>query len=176
MNEHIGALIGTGLRIGIVVARFNEIITKSLLSGSLDALKRHGVQDHDISIAWVPGAFEIPLAAQTMAGTGCYDAIICLGAVIRGSTPHFDYVAGQAASGISKAALDAGIPMMFGVLTTDTVEQAIERAGTKCGNKGYDVAVGAIEMIDLIRSLKKPKNAASTHQVKLQSAAQSQHS
>lgn len=167
MKHYTGTLIGTGLRVGIVVSRFNEIITKSLLEGALDALKRHGVEESNISVAWVPGAFEIPLIAQTMAKSGNYDCLVCLGAVIRGATAHFDYVAGPAASGIAQASLQAEIPVLFGVLTTDTVEQAVERAGTKCGNKGFDVAVGAIEMANLMRTLKKPAHTADEHQVRL---------
>lgn len=157
MKEYSGNLVGTGLRIGIVASRFNEIITKSLIEGSLDTLKRHGVKDDNITLAWVPGAFEIPLIAATMAQSGNYDAIICLGCVIRGATPHFDYVAGQAAAGVLRASLEANTPVLFGVLTTETVEQAIERAGTKAGNKGRDVAAGALEMANLLRDLNKQK-------------------
>lgn len=153
MKEYVGALTGTGLRIGIVVARFNELITKSLLHSALDTLKRHGVDSKDITVAWVPGAFEIPLTAQTMADQGLFDAIICLGAVIRGATPHFDYVASQAAAGMSQIALKTKTPILFGVLTTNTIDQAFERAGVKSGNKGHDAAVGAIEMANLIKHL-----------------------
>lgn len=153
MNELKGKLQANGMRFGIVVARFNEMITRNLLQGALEALERHGVDPDDITVAWVPGAFEIPLVAKRMAMSGDYDAVICLGAVIRGATAHFDYVAGECASGVSRIATDSGIPVMFGVLTTDTIEQAIERSGTKSGNKGYDVAVGAIEMTDLLRKL-----------------------
>ncbi|WP_342539976.1 6,7-dimethyl-8-ribityllumazine synthase [Heyndrickxia sp. FSL K6-6286] len=144
-----GNLVGTGLKVGIVVGRFNEFITGKLLGGALDALKRHGVDEEDIQIAWVPGAFEIPFIAQKMAKSNKYDAIITLGTVIRGSTPHFDYVCNEAAKGIAAISLNTGIPVIFGVLTTDTIEQAIERAGTKAGNKGWDAAVSAIEMANL---------------------------
>lgn len=165
MNEYNGSLVGTGLKIGIIVSRFNEMITKNLLNGALDALKRHGVDENDITIAWVPGAYEIPLAAQSMAKTGSFNALICLGAVIRGATAHFDYVAGPVASGVAQIALQNEIPVLFGVLTTDTIEQAIERAGTKCGNKGFDVAVGAIEMANLLKSINS--QGANKHQIKV---------
>ena len=148
-----GKLTGTGLRFGIVVARFNEFITTRLLAGATDALGRHGVAEADIDVAWVPGSFEIPLVAQRMAATGRYDAVICLGAVIRGATAHFDYVAAGAATGVARAALDTGVPVIFGILTTDTIEQAMERAGTKAGNKGAEAAVAAIEMANLLREL-----------------------
>ena len=144
-----GQLVARNYRFGIVVARFNEFISSKLLSGCLDALKRHEALEDNIAVAWVPGAFEVPLIAQKMARSGNYDAIICLGAVIRGGTPHFEYVAGEVAKGIAKVALDSGIPTVFGIITTDTIEQAIERAGTKAGNKGWDAAVNAIEMADL---------------------------
>jgi 6,7-dimethyl-8-ribityllumazine synthase len=144
-----GNLVGTGLKVGIVVGRFNEFITGKLLGGAIDALKRHGVDEEDIQIAWVPGAFEIPFIAQKMAKSNKYDAIITLGTVIRGSTPHFDYVCNEAAKGIAAISLNTGIPVIFGVLTTETIEQAIERAGTKAGNKGWDAAVSAIEMANL---------------------------
>lgn len=147
-----GHLLGHGLRFGLVAGRFNEFITSKLLSGALDALNRHGVADHDIDIAWVPGSFEIPLAAKKMVDTRRYDAVICLGAVIRGSTPHFDYIAAEVSKGIAKIGLDSGVPVIFGVITTDSIEQAIERAGTKVGNKGWDAAVTAIEMANLIKS------------------------
>ncbi len=148
-----GHLVGTGLKVGIVVARFNEFITSKLLSGALDGLKRHGVEDTAIDIAWVPGAFEIPLVAKKMADSNKYDAVITLGTVIRGATPHFDYVCNEAAKGVAQTALSAGKPVVFGVLTTDTIEQAIERAGTKAGNKGWESAVTAIEMANLLRSI-----------------------
>lgn len=146
-----GKLTGNGLRFGIVVGRFNELISARLLGGALDVLKRHEVAEEDCEIAWVPGAFEIPLAAQKMVHTGKYDAVICLGAVIRGATPHFDYVCGEAAKGIAQISLQSGIPVIFGVLTTNTIEQAIERAGTKAGNKGWDAGLAALEMANLLR-------------------------
>jgi 6,7-dimethyl-8-ribityllumazine synthase len=149
-----GHLVGTGLKMAIVVSRFNEFITGKLLSGAEDALKRHGVKDEDVTIVWVPGAFEIPLAAKKLAQSGAYDAIITLGTVIRGATPHFDYVSNEVAKGVASTGMESGIPVIFGVLTTDTIEQAIERAGTKAGNKGWDSAVGAIEMGNLYRQLK----------------------
>ncbi len=148
-----GNLIGTGLKVGIVVGRFNEFITSKLLSGALDTLDRHDVNDQDVDVAWVPGSFEIPIAAQKMAASGKYDAIICLGAVIRGSTPHFDYIAAEVSKGVASVGLKAGIPVIFGVITTDTIEQAIERAGTKAGNKGSEAAEGAIEMANLFKSI-----------------------
>ncbi|OLS40311.1 6,7-dimethyl-8-ribityllumazine synthase [Bacillus sp. MRMR6] len=154
-NLFEGNLVGTGLRVGIVVGRFNEFITSKLLGGAQDALKRHGVSDDDVDIAWVPGAFEIPLIAQKMALSKKYDAVITLGTVIRGSTPHFDYVCNEAAKGVSAIALSSGIPVIFGVLTTDSIEQAIERAGTKAGNKGWDAANSAIEMANLCRNLEQ---------------------
>lgn len=149
MRYFEGKLIGEGLRFGIVVGRFNEFISSRLLSGCLDALNRHGVDDKDVHVAWVPGSFEIPLVAQKMARSAAYDAVICLGAVIRGATPHFEYVSAEVSKGIAKVALDTGVPTIFGVLTTDTIEQAIERAGTKAGNKGWEAAVTAIEMANL---------------------------
>ena len=136
-----------------MAARFNEFIVSKLLSGCQDGLLRHGVKDEDIAVAWVPGAFEIPLAAQAMAGSGKYDAVIALGAVIRGSTSHYDYVCAEVSKGVAQAALSTGVPVLFGVLTTDTIEQAIERAGTKAGNKGAECAQGAIEMVNLLRSM-----------------------
>lgn len=148
-----GNLLGQGLRIGIVVSRFNEFITSKLLSGALDALKRHGTEESAVDVAWVPGAFEIPFAAKVLVKSGKYDAVIALGAVIRGSTPHFDYVAGEVAKGIANLALQNDIPVIFGVLTTDTIEQAIERAGTKAGNKGWESATSAIEMANLAKSI-----------------------
>lgn len=152
MNIYEGKLIGQGLKIGIVAGRFNEFIVSKLLDGALDGLIRHGINEEDIEIAWVPGAFEIPLIAKKMANTKKYDAIICLGAVIRGATSHFDYVCSEAAKGIATISLQSDIPIAFGILTTDSVEQAIERAGTKAGNKGYDSAVTAIEMANLINN------------------------
>lgn len=148
-----GKLIGSGIKVGIVVARFNEFICSRLLGGAYDALKRHGVSDDDITTAWVPGSFEIPLIAQKMAESGKYDAVICLGAVIRGATSHYDLVCNEAAKGIAQASLKTGIPVLFGVITTENIEQAIERAGTKAGNKGFDVATSAIEMVNLIKEL-----------------------
>ena len=153
MNVFEGKLVSEGLRVGIVCARFNEFITAKLLDGALDGLKRHGVEDADISVAWVPGAFEIPLAAQKMAGSGHYDAVICLGAVIRGSTSHYDYVCSEVSKGVAQTALATGVPVLFGVLTTETIEQAVERAGTKAGNKGFACAESAIEMANLLRGL-----------------------
>ncbi|MDF2985392.1 MAG: 6,7-dimethyl-8-ribityllumazine synthase [Eubacterium sp.] len=151
IETHEGKLVAGDLKFGIVVGRFNEFISSKLLGGAVDAIIRHGGEAADIEAAWVPGAFEIPLAAQKLAATGKFDAVICLGAVIRGSTPHFDYVASEVSKGIAKVSLDSGIPVIFGVLTTDTIEQAIERAGTKAGNKGYDAAVTAIEMANLLK-------------------------
>lgn len=148
-----GNLIAKDVKIGIVIGRFNEFIGSKLLEGAIDGFIRHGGNEADIEVAWVPGAFEIPLVAQKMASSKKYNAVICLGAVIRGSTAHFDYVAGEMSKGIAKVSLDSGIPVIFGVLTTDTIEQAIERAGTKAGNKGYDAAVTAIEMANLLKQL-----------------------
>lgn len=150
MKIYEGKLVAERLRVGIIIGRFNEFIGGKLLSGALDGLKRHGVDESDIEIVWVPGAFEIPLVAKKMAKTENYDAIICLGAVIRGATPHFDYVSGEVSKGIASVSLETEVPVIFGVLTTDTIEQAIERAGTKAGNKGYDAAVTAIEMANLL--------------------------
>lgn len=144
-------LIGKGLKIGIVVGRFNEFISSKLLGGAIDALVRHGVSESDIEVTWVPGSFEIPLIAKAMVQSNKFNAIICLGAVIRGSTPHFDYVSGEMSKGIARVSLDSSLPVIFGVLTTDNIEQAIERAGTKAGNKGYDAAVTAIEMANLMK-------------------------
>jgi 6,7-dimethyl-8-ribityllumazine synthase len=148
-----GFLKGEGLRFAIVVSRFNDFIGSKLLAGARDCLTRHGVNEAQVDIAWVPGALEIPLIAQQMAKSKRYEAVICLGAVIRGSTPHFDYVAGEVAKGVAKVQLDTGIPVIFGVLTTETIEQAVERAGTKAGNRGWDAAVSALEMANLMRSL-----------------------
>jgi 6,7-dimethyl-8-ribityllumazine synthase len=148
-----GKLDASGLKFGIIVGRFNSFIGERLLEGALDALKRHGAADSDIHVARVPGSYEIPLTAQKMAVTGRYDAIICLGAVIRGATPHFDYVASEVAKGIAHVSLQTGVPVAFGVLTTDTIEQAVERAGTKAGNKGFDAAMTAIETVNLFREL-----------------------
>lgn len=151
VKTYEGNLIAKGLKFGIIVGRFNEFISSKLLGGAIDALLRHGGDESDVETAWAPGAFEIPLVAQRMAASQKYDAVICLGAVIRGSTPHFDYVASEVSKGVAKVSLDTGIPVIFGVLTTDTIEQAIERAGTKAGNKGYDAAVTAIEMANLLK-------------------------
>ena len=153
MKVFEGTLVSEKIRIGIVAARFNEFITSKLLGGAVDCLKRHGISEEDIEVAWVPGAFEIPLIASKMAGCGKYDAVICLGAVIRGSTTHYDYVCSEVSKGIAQVSLSSGIPVMFGVLTTENIEQAIERAGTKAGNKGFDCAAGAIEMVNLIRGI-----------------------
>lgn len=148
-----GKLVAKGIKVGIIAGRFNEFITGKLLEGALDGLLRHEVKEEDIEVAWVPGAFEIPLIASKMAKSRKYDAIICLGAVIRGSTTHYDYVCNEVSKGIAAVSLNSDIPVMFGVLTTENIEQAIERAGTKAGNKGYDCAVGAIEMVNLIREI-----------------------
>jgi 6,7-dimethyl-8-ribityllumazine synthase len=146
-----GKLVAENMKIGIVVGRFNEFIGSKLLSGAMDGLVRHGVKEEDVDVAWVPGAFEIPLICKKMAESGKYDAVIALGAVIKGSTSHYDYVCAEVSKGIAQVSLSAGIPVMFGVLTTDTIQQAIERAGTKSGNKGYDCALSAIEMVNLIK-------------------------
>ena len=148
-----GKLIAKGLKVAIIVARLNEFIGSKLLSGAVDGLVRHGMDEEDIEIAWVPGAFEIPVLAQKMAQSKKYDAIICLGAVIRGATSHYDYVCAEVSKGIASVSLQNGLPVMFGILTTDNIEQAIERAGTKAGNKGYDCALGAIEMANLLRQI-----------------------
>lgn len=153
MKTYEGKLIAQGLKFCIVAARFNEFIVGKLLSGALDGLKRHGVNEDETDIVWVPGAFEIPLAAKKIAGSKKYDGVICLGAVIRGATPHFDYVASEATKGIASVSLESEIPVIMGVLTTDTIEQAIERAGTKAGNKGYEAAITAIEMANLLKDL-----------------------
>ena len=153
MKVFEGNLVAEGLKIGIVAARFNEFIVSKLIGGAEDALKRHGVREDDIELAWVPGAFEIPLIAQKMAHSKKYDAVICLGAVIKGATSHYDYVCAEVSKGIATVSLNSNIPVMFGVLTTDSIEQAIERAGTKAGNKGFDVAVSAIEMCNVIKTL-----------------------
>lgn len=154
MKVYEGSLVSENVKIGIVAARFNEFIVSKLLAGALDGLTRHNVNEEDIEIAWVPGAFEIPLAASMMASSGKYDAVICLGAVIRGNTSHYDYVCSEVSKGIANVTLKTNVPVMFGVVTTENIEQAIERAGTKAGNKGYDSAMGAIEMVNLIREMK----------------------
>ncbi|NGZ74215.1 6,7-dimethyl-8-ribityllumazine synthase [Saccharibacillus alkalitolerans] len=153
-NVFEGHLVSQGYKFGIVVGRFNEFITSKLLSGALDALKRHGVEDNDVDVAWVPGAFEMPLIAQKMAESGKYDAVITLGTVIRGSTTHYDYVCNEVAKGVSAINLKTGVPTIFGLVTTENIEQAIERAGTKAGNKGWDSAMAAIEMASLSRQFK----------------------
>ena len=155
MNVFEGKVVSENIKIGIVAARFNEFITSKLLGGALDGLKRHNVNENDIDVAWVPGAFEIPLIAKKMANSGKYDAVICLGAVIRGSTSHYDYVCNEVSKGIATVSMNSDIPVMFGGVTTENIEQAIERAGTKAGNKGYDCALGAIEMVNLIREMDK---------------------
>ena len=155
MNVFEGKVVSENIKIGIVAARFNEFITSKLLGGALDGLKRHNVNENDIDVAWVPGAFEIPLIAKKMANSGKYDAVICLGAVIRGSTSHYDYVCNEVSKGIAAVSMNSDIPVMFGVITTENIEQAFERAGTKAGNKGYDCALGAIEMVNLIREMDK---------------------
>lgn len=153
MHTYEGKLVATGLKIGIVAARFNEFIVAKLVDGARDALLRHDVREEDIAIAWVPGSFEIPLIAKKMAESGKYDAVICLGAIIRGATSHYDLVCSEAAKGIAHVSLDSGVPVLFGIVTTENIEQAIERAGTKAGNKGYDSALAAIEMANLARAI-----------------------
>ena len=155
-NTIEGQLVGTGLRFGVVVSRFNSFITARLLDGALDALGRHGADLETVDVVWVPGTFEIPVVAQRLAGSGRYQAVICLGCLIRGGTPHFDYLAAEVTKGVAQAGLSSGVPTVFGVLTTDTVEQAVERAGTKAGNKGFDAGVTAIEMADVMRQLERP--------------------
>ena len=155
MNLLEGKVVAEGLKVGIVAARFNEFIVSKLVGGAQDALVRHGVEDKDIDIAWVPGAFEIPLIAKKMAHSGKYDLVLCLGAVIRGSTSHYDLVCNECDKGIAQVGMETGLPVLFGVVTTDTIEQAIERAGTKAGNKGYDVACAGIEMANLLRNIEK---------------------
>ena len=148
-----GNVVAEGIKIGIVAARFNEFIVSKLVGGAQDACVRHGVNDEDIDLAWVPGAFEIPIVAKKMAASGKYDAVLCLGAVIKGSTSHYDYVCAEVSKGTAMVGLETGVPTLFGVLTTDNIEQAIERAGTKAGNKGYDVACSAIEMVNLMKNI-----------------------
>jgi 6,7-dimethyl-8-ribityllumazine synthase len=148
-----GSLNGAGLRIGIVVSRFNQFITDRLLQGALDGLRRHGTDEEIVDVLWVPGSFEIPLAAKKLAESGCYDGLICLGAVIRGGTPHFDYVAGEVSKGVAAVMMQSGLPVAFGILTTDSLEQAVERAGSKMGNKGFEAATTVIEMVNLFRQL-----------------------
>lgn len=154
MSKHFeGMLIGKGLKFGLIVSRFNEFFSKKLLEGAQDALHRHGVNEVDIEVVWVPGSFEIPLIALKLAQAKKYDAVICLGAVIRGGTPHFDYISAEVIKGIAKVGLDTGLPVIYGVITTDTLEQAIERSGTKAGNKGFEAAVNAIEMANLVKAI-----------------------
>ncbi len=153
IRQFEGHLSAKGFRFGIIVSRFNEFISGKLLTGALDVLKRHDAHEEDIEIFWVPGAFEIPLIAKKVAGSGRFDAVVCLGAVIRGETPHFEYVASEVAKGIALVGLEKEVPVMFGIVTSDTLEQAIERAGTKAGNKGWDAALGAIEMANLLRTI-----------------------
>ena len=148
-----GKMVVEGVKIGIVAARFNEFIVSKLIGGAVDGLTRHNVSEDDITLAWVPGAFEIPLAAKKMAKSGKYDAVICLGAVIRGATSHYDYVCSEVSKGIAAVSMETEVPVMFGIVTTENIEQAIERAGTKAGNKGYDCALGAIEMINLMKQM-----------------------
>lgn len=153
MRVYEGKLVSNNIKVGIIASRFNEIITNKLLGGAIDGLKRHDVKEEDIDVAWVPGAFEIPLVAKKMATSGKYDAVICLGAVIRGATTHYDYVCSEVSKGIANVSLASEIPVMFGVITTENIEQAIERAGSKAGNKGFDCAVGAIETVNLLREI-----------------------
>ena len=155
MTSYEGRLRGDGMRVALVCSRFNELITERLLSGAKDGLERHGVDAASITVAWAPGAFELPLVARQLAFSGEFDAVICLGAVIRGATGHYEHVAGQCAAGIQRVQLDSGVPVIFGVLTTENIEQALERAGTKSGNKGFEAAVTAIDMVDLLRQLPK---------------------
>ena len=153
MRKLEGKVVGQGIKVGIVAARFNEFIVSNLVGGAQDALIRHGVEDDDITLAWVPGAFEIPMIANRMASSGEYDAVICLGAVIKGSTSHYDYVCAEVSKGIAQVGMNTSVPTIFGILTTDNIEQAIERAGTKAGNKGYDAACTAIEMVNLLKNM-----------------------
>ena len=155
MKTFEGSLVASNIKVAIVAARFNEFITSKLIGGAMDGLSRHGVQEADIHLAWVPGAFEIPLVAAKLANSGKYDAVICLGAVIRGSTSHYDYVCSEVSKGIANVSLDSGVPVLFGVLTTENLEQAIERAGSKAGNKGYDCALSAIEMVNLLHTMEE---------------------
>ncbi len=153
MRKIEGNLVAEGIRVAIVVSRFNEFITSKLLGGAMDGLVRHGVCEDDVTVVWVPGAFEIPVIASKAAKSGKYDAVICLGAVIRGATDHYSYVCSEVSKGIASVSLETGVPMLFGVLTTDNIEQAIERSGTKAGNKGYDCALSAVEMVNLMRKM-----------------------
>jgi 6,7-dimethyl-8-ribityllumazine synthase len=153
MSTYEGHLVATGLKFGVVISRFNELLSSRLLSGAKDALVRHGADGGDIDVAWVPGAFEIPVVAARLAASGRYDAVIALGVIIRGGTPHFDYIASEVSKGIAKVGMDSGVPVMFGVITADTIEQAVERSGTKAGNKGWEAAEGAIEMANLVKAM-----------------------
>jgi len=165
MKVHTGRLDATGMRFGIVVARFNDFVAQRLLEGAVDALVRHGAEEGDLAVAWVPGAFEVPLAAQELAGGGRVDAVVCLGVVVRGDTPHFDYVAGEAAKGVGAVGLQTRVPVSFGIVTTDTMEQAIDRAGGKHGNKGADAALAAVEMVSLLRSLREQQKGSAVRRV-----------
>jgi 6,7-dimethyl-8-ribityllumazine synthase len=160
-KSYEGSLVAEGLRFGIVASRFNDLIVRRLLSGALDALARHGAKEEQVETAWVPGSFEVPLVAQRLAESGRYDAVICLAAIIRGATPHFEYVASEAAKGIAQVSQRTGIPVIYGVVTADTIEQAVERAGTKAGNRGADAARSAIEMANLMRALPKKGKSGS---------------
>jgi 6,7-dimethyl-8-ribityllumazine synthase len=160
MRVHEGTFEARGRRFGVVAARFNSVVTDRLLEGTLSAFRRHGISEEDVEVAWVPGSFELPLAARRMAGSGQFDAVVCLGTVIRGETAHFDYVAGEAARGIQSVALETGVPCLFGVLTTDTMEQALDRAGGKHGNKGWDAAMASMEMASLMDVLPKAEGRA----------------
>lgn len=153
MARYEGDLIGSGLRVGICISRFNELLSSRLLGGAMDALTRHGVAEDDVDVAWVPGAFEIPLVAKRLADSGSYDVVLALGVIIRGGTPHFEYVASEVSKGVAKVSLDSGVPVMFGVITADTIDQAVERAGTKHGNKGWDAAIAGIETAKVLRAL-----------------------
>lgn len=153
MARYEGDLIGSGLRVGVCISRFNELLSSRLLGGAMDALTRHGVAEDDVDVAWVPGAFEIPLVAKRLADSGSYDVVLALGVIIRGGTPHFEYVASEVSKGVAKVSLDSGVPVMFGVITADTIDQAVERAGTKHGNKGWDAAIAGIETAKVLRAL-----------------------
>jgi len=165
MNVHTGRLDATGMRFGLVVARFNDFVAQRLLEGAVDALVRHGADESDLSVVWVPGSFEIPLAAQELAAAGRVDAVVCLGVVVRGDTPHFDYVAGEASKGVGSIGLQTHLPVTFGVVTTETMEQAIDRAGGKHGNKGADAALAAVEMVSLLRSIRATAKGGTVRRV-----------
>lgn len=155
MSVFEGHMVGTGLKVACVASRFNELLSSRLVSGAQDGLVRHGIEAEDIDIAWVPGAFEIPLVARQLAESGRYDAVVCLGVIIRGGTPHFEYVASEVSKGVAKITYDTGVPVIFGIITADTIEQAVERAGTKAGNKGWEAALSAIEMANLLKAMKQ---------------------